>query len=271
MEVFIFVVLFVAGCVFLYFIMFIMSLLDDISIFLFQKPLYIHLYFNLKKISEQEKAILRQNFPFYVNLSEKHKCYFHHRLASFNEKYAFIPRENFTIDKEVQTLVAGTYVMLTFGMRFYLINSFDKIIIYPEEYYSTHTEQYYKGEFNPRMKAVVFSWKDFKEGYEIDNDNLNLGIHEFSHVVHYHCSRSSDGSSLAFRKQYEKLYKEVNHPPNKQRIIDSNYFRIYAYTNQYEFISVIIEHYFETPQEFNSVFPELFLSVSLMLNHKHKI
>ena len=164
MEVFIFVVLFVAGCVFLYFIMFIMSLLDDISIFLFQKPLYIHLYFNLKKISEQEKAILRQNFPFYVNLSEKHKCYFHHRLASFNEKYAFIPRENFTIDKEVQTLIAGTYVMLTFGMRFYLINSFDKIIIYPEEYYSTHTEQYYKGEFNPRMKAVVFSWKDFKEG-----------------------------------------------------------------------------------------------------------
>lgn len=271
MEFFYFFILFVAGAVLLYFTMFMMSLLDDISIFIFQKPLYIHLYFKLKKVSAEEEAILRQNFPFYIKLSEKHKRYFHHRLASFTEKYTFIPRESFPIDREVQTLVAGTYVMLTFGMRFYLIDSFDKIIIYPEEYFSTHSEQYYKGEFNPRMKAVVFSWKDFIEGYEIDNDNLNLGIHEFSHVLHCHSLRSSDGSSLAFRKQYKKLYKEVNHPPNRQRIIDSNYFRIYAYTNQFEFVSVIIEHYFETPQEFNREFPELFRTVSLMLNHKHRI
>jgi len=269
MELFLLFLLFVIGAVILYFVMFIMSLLDDISILLFQKPLYIHLYINLKKVSQEEESILRQNFPFYEKLSEKHKHYFHHRVASFNQKYTFIAREDFRINKEVQTLVGGTYVMLTFGMRRYLLDSFDKIIIYPEEYYSTHGEQYYKGEFNPVMKAVVFSWKDFRHGYEIDNDNLNLGIHEFSHVVHHHSLRSSDGSSLAFRKHYQKLSKEVNYPHNRQRIIDSDYFRIYAYTNQFEFVSVIIEHYFETPQEFHKEFPELFLNVSLMLNHKH--
>ena len=230
--------------------MFIMSLLDDISIFLFQKPPYIHLYFNLKKVSQQEEAILRQSFPFYVKLSEKHKRYFQHRLASFNEKYIFIPREDFRINKEAQTLVGGTFVMLTFGMRRYLIDSFDKIIIYPDEYYSTQGEEYYKGEFNPRIRAVVFSWKDFVAGYEINNDNLNLGIHEFSHAIHCHSLRSEDGSSLAFKKQFEKINREVNYPANRQRLIDSKYFRIYAYTNVFEFISVIIEHYFETPEEF---------------------
>ncbi len=268
MEVFIFFVLFVAGAILLYFTMFIMSLLDDISIFFFQKPLYIHLYFKLKKVSQQEETILRQKFPFYIKLSERHRRYFHHRLASFNEKYTFIPREDFLINKEVQTLVAGTYVMLTFGMRFYLINSFDKIIIYPEEYYSTHGEKYFKGEYNPLMKSVVFSWKDFLEGFETENDNLHLGIHEFSHVMHYNSLRSSDGSSLAFRKQYKKLFKEVNSSQTRQKLIESNYFRIYAYTNQYEFLSVIIEHYFETPSEFSLEFPELFTTVSLMLNHK---
>jgi len=257
------------GAFFFFFFMFIMSVLDDISIALFHKPLYIHLYLNPKKISPEEASFLRQKFPFYQKLSEKHIVYFNHRLATFKETYQFIPREDFQINREMQTLVAGTYVMLTFGMRRYLINSFDKIIIYPEEYYSSHTEQYHKGEFNPRMKAVVFSWKDFIAGYEIGNDNLNLGIHEFSHVIHHHSLRSDDGSSLAFRKQHDHLLKEVNHPPNRQKLIDSEYFRIYAYTNHFEFISVIIEHYFETPNEFKMQFPELYENVSKMLNHKH--
>jgi Mlc titration factor MtfA (ptsG expression regulator) len=272
MELFIaLIVLFIFGAFLLYSGMFLISLLDDISIALFQKPLYIHFYFKRKKISAQEAFILRQQFEFYTKLSDKHKVFFHHRLASFNKKYQLIPREGFQITNEVQTMIAGTYVMLTFGMRRYLIDAFDKIIIYPEEYYSKHSEDYHKGEFNPRMKAVVFSWKHFTEGYQVDNDNLNLGIHEFSHVIHHHSLRSNDGSSLAFRKHYNQLHEQVNHPPNRQRLIDSEYFRIYAFTNQFEFISVIIEHYFETPNEFEQQFPELFHLVSKMLNHNHKM
>ena len=260
---------FVIGAALLYSFMFIMSFLDDISIALFHRPLYIHLYLNMKNINDDEAAYLRQKFPFYRKLSDKHRGYFNHRMVSFKEKYEFIPREDLQVTKEMQTLIAGTYVMLTFGMRRYLIDSFDKIIIYPSAYYSTQTEQYHKGEFNPRMKAIVFSWKDFVSGFEVNNDNLNLGIHEFSHVIHHHSLRSQDGSSLAFRKHHERLYKEVNHPPNRKKLIDSEYFRIYAYTNHFEFISVIIEHYFETPNEFKSQFPELYDNVSKMLNHKH--
>lgn len=269
MEIILLVILLlplVAGL--LYSGMFVISLLDDISIYLFNKPLYIHLYFRPKKISPEQEYILRQKFQFYKNLTDKQKTYFHHRTASFIEKYQFIPRGNFVVNTEAETLVAATYVMLTFGMRRYLVDAFDKIIIYPEEYLSTQSQEYYKGEFNPRMKAVVFSWKDFIEGHEISNDNLNLGIHEFSHVVHFNSMKNNDASSLTFRKYYTQLSKEVNFPPNKERLIESDYFRIYAYTNQYEFVSVMIEHYFETPIEFRSKFPQLYQNVSRMLNHK---
>lgn len=247
--------------------MFILSILDDLSIFLFQKPLYIHLYLRPRKISPEQEFILRQKFQFYQQLNNRQKIYFHHRIASFTKKYQFIPRQDFVLTKEIETLIAATFIMLTFGMRRYLIDSFDKIIIYPSQYLSTQSQQYYKGEFNPRMKAVVFSWQDFKEGYEISNDNLNLGIHEFSHVIHFHSMQHQDASSLTFKKYYTQLSKEVNHKPNKQMLIESEYFRIYAYTNRYEFISVIIEHYFETPLEFQTKFPKLFQNVSRMLNH----
>lgn len=266
--IFLFVILAIAGSVFLYSIMFFISLIDDICIYLFNKPLYIHFYLKSKKIVPEQEYILRQKFQFYKKLTDKQKKYFHHRIACFTDKYQFIPREDFKVTIEVETLIAATYVMLTFGMRRYLVDAFDKIIIYPKEYLSTQTQEYFKGEFNPRMKAVVFSWKDFLDGYEIDNDNLNLGIHEFSHVVHFHSMKNNDASSLTFRKYYLQLNKEVNHPPNKDRLIESDYFRIYAYTNQYEFVSVMIEHYFETPNEFRNKFPQLFQNVSLMLNHK---
>jgi hypothetical protein len=35
-----------------------------------------------------------------------------------------------------------------FGMRHYLIDVFDKIIIYPQPLFSTITQEYHKGEFN---------------------------------------------------------------------------------------------------------------------------
>lgn len=242
---------------------------DDVSIYFFHKPFYIHFYLRPKEISSEQENILVQQFKFYNQLSERHKVYFRHRMACFIKKYEYIPRDGVVINEEMVTLIAATYVMLTFGMRHYLLTSFDKIIIYPEAYLSTQSQEYYKGEFNPRMKAVVFSWKDFAEGHETSNDNLNLGIHEFSHVVHLHSLKNNDGSSLAFKKHHARLVKEVNHPANRQMLIDSDYFRIYAYTNHFEFISVIIEHYFETPQEFKSRFPQLFHNVSRMLNHKH--
>ena len=251
---------------FCFFLLFILSLFDDIWIAIFQRPLYVHLYLFPKNISEAEQSVLRQKFIFLKKLNDKQRKYFHHRLAVFNKTYQFIPRGDFQITKEVRILISATYIMLTFGMRKFIVDVFDKIIVYPDEYLSTHSEQYHKGEFNPMMKVVAFSWKHFEEGFAMDNDNLNLGIHEFSHVIHYHSIRNNDGSALAFKKHYKAIMNEVKHTPNKQRLIDSNYFRIYAYTNQFEFISVIIEHYFETLEQFKIEFLELYSNVSKMLN-----
>jgi Mlc titration factor MtfA (ptsG expression regulator) len=243
------------------------NVFEELWIYIFKKPLFIHWYLRNKKITPEQEFILRHRFQFYQKLSDKHKRYFHHRLASFIHEYQFIPRNDFAITQEVETLIGATYVMLTFGMRHYLIDSFDKIIIYPEAYYSV-LEQHHKGEFNPRLKAIVFSWQDFVEGYEISNDNLNLGIHEFTHAIQFHSLRKNDVSSLIFRRHYEQLIREVAFPTNRQKLVDSCYFRIYAYTNPYEFVAVIGEHYFETPELFQKEFPQLYENVRRMLNHK---
>lgn len=236
---------------------------------LFNKPFFVHLYFKRKKLSASQIHVLHHNFTFYNALTTNNKRNFEHRVASFIEAYEFHGKDNFLITEEVKLLVASTAVMLTFGMRTYLFDVIDKIIIYPSEYYSTTNEAYHKGEFNPRMKAVVLSWEDFNKGFEITNDNLNLGIHEFTHVLNFHGLKNEDASAIVFARMFEQINKAVLLPQNKERLIQSNYFRVYAYTNQFEFLAVIIEHFFETPTKFKEEFPELFNDVCIMLNYRN--
>ena len=253
---------------FVFFLRAIFKFLEYAFGLVFGKPFFVHFCPFPKKISPNARHFLNTQFQFYIRLSDKKKIYFEHRIACFLDKYEFIGRENFVITEEMKVYVAATYTMLSFGMRKYLCEVFDKIIIYPSIYFSMITKQYHKGEFNPNTKAVVFSWEDFQKGFDISSDNLNLGIHEFAHVLHHQGNRSNFGSAVLFSRMYSQINKEVSEVTFREQLIQSHYFRIYAFTNQFEFLAVILEHYFETPLEFEMRFPDLYKKVSLMLNMK---
>lgn len=242
-------------------------IVEPVYAFFFRKPIYVHFYPFPSKLTLAQLHVLHNEFDFYKKLSPKQKVYFEHRVATFINKYTFYGKEGLQITDQMKVLIAATAVMLTFGMRNYLFTIINKIIIYPDVYYSNMNKAYHKGEFNPRMEAVVFSWKDFLEGYEISNDNLNLGLHEFSHVMHFQGLKNTDTSATIFATAYQEIIEQVKRPMNYKRLIDSNYFRIYAYTNEFEFIAVILEHFFETPSRFKNEFPELFEKVKEMINY----
>ncbi len=252
-----------------YFSWFIVArILEPIYIMIFNRPLYLYFYPVLKKASDAQRKILNDNVPFYRRLSPRRKKFFEHRIVDFIESYAYYGKNGLILTDEIYVMVASAYVMLTFGMRNFKTDVFNKIIIYPDSYHSTINDVLHNGEFNPMLKAVVFSWKHFREGFQVGSDNLNLGIHEFAHVLHFHGFKKNDRSAEIFADEYVKLMKEVKHPANAQRLIDSDYFRIYAYTNEYEFLAVILEHFFETPRDFEKEFPRLFKNVKRMINYQ---
>ena len=241
---------------------------EPIYILIFKKPVFLYWYPFPKKLSINQEYTLENEFPFYKKLSPKKKIYFKHRLKSFLIKYQFIGKENIFVTDEMKILIAGSYVMLTFGLRNYLVQVFDKIIIYPKVYLSTVNQTYHKGEFNAKMKAVVFSWEDFKLGHDIVNDNLHLGLHEFTHALHFHCLRSKDPSAVIFFDEFNNVVQYYKDKVLLAQLIEKKYFRDYAYENQFEFLSVVLEHYFSTPEEFKDKHPALFDSIVTMINHK---
>ncbi|MFI1770491.1 zinc-dependent peptidase [Thalassobellus citreus] len=233
----------------------------------YKKPLYNHFYISLRKIDETQKRILQEQFSFYKKLNDKEKKYFEHRVASFIKDKDFISREGLIITDEKKVLISATAVMLTFGFRDFYIGLISKIVIYTKAFYSKTNDAYHKGEFNPKLKALVLSWEDFQEGYKIDNDNLNLGIHEFTHAIHLNSIKYRDISSTIFKDSFKELSVLLTSEEGlKERLTKSEYFRGYAYTNQFEFLAVVIENFIETPQDFRSEFPLIYGKIKQMLN-----
>ena len=235
--------------------------------FLFDRNPAVHRARRKRKLSRLQKEILVKEVDFYRRLSATHQEYFEHRLSTFIKTYTFIGRDGYEVNAETKVLLGASYTMLTFGKRKYITDVFDKIIVYPDIFRSTVTGKMHKGEFNPHIRTVVFSWKHFLEGNRIKNDNLNLGIHEFTHIVHIKSMKRRDESSVVFKKEYKNLMNYLqNNKQVRDKIIASKYFRTYAFENQYEFIAVLVENFIETPKEFKSNFPRIYRKIKRMLN-----
>ena len=187
-------------------------------------------------------------------------------MIRFISNHDFKSRGGIEITEEIKLLIAATAIKVSFGYRKYLFSIIDTIIVYPKDYFSNITNQQHKGETNPRYKAVVFSWEDFKEGLKIENDNLNLGLHEFTHAMQFSFKNKQSTSASYFKRNYNDLLYFLEDKNEQKKLINSGYLRAYAFENQYEFLAVLVEHYFETPQEFSQKLPEVFNYVRRILN-----
>jgi len=250
------------------FLSFIIWSLDAVYVFFYGKPVLVHSYFRKKTLTFQQQIILRNQVEFYKKLSVARQHSFEHRLADFIETYQFIGRGGYEVTDETKVVIGAVYVMMTFGMRKYLTTVFNKIVVYPSQFHSKAHNRKHKGEFNFRYKTIVFSWEDFVRGAAVENDNLNLGVHEFTHTLSFHGKISKDYSAKNFNKMHQEILKYIKTPENAKKIISKNYFRKYAYTNSLEFMAVMMEYFFESPVEFQERFPELYFKVVKMINYK---
>ncbi|WP_397363701.1 zinc-dependent peptidase [Olleya sp. R77988] len=234
---------------------------------IFKKPLFNHLYFRLKKLTPKQFSVLKNEYSFYKKLTPKYQQYFEHRVAKFINTNQFVAKEDLIVTDQMKVLVAATAIMLTFGYRKYKIKLLDKVLLYPKAFYSNTNQELHKGEFNPAYNAIVFSWEDFLEGYLIENDNYNLAIHEFVHAIHIDNLQERGPKAAIFLNSFADIVNYLeNNESYKAQLVASEYFREYAYTNQFEFVSVLIETFIETPSQFKSQFPEIYIKVKQMLN-----
>ncbi len=211
------------------------------------------------------RDILEKYFPFYRQLDDPNQNRFAQRVANFIYGKRFIPRNIDEITVEARVLIAATAVQLTFGLTNVYLQHFNKILVYPNDYYSSITKKYHKGEVNPRFGIIVISWQSFVEGFVSPGDAVNVGLHEMAHALRLeNLIRSADYKFF----DADLIQKFDEHAMALCRVANwsETFFRPYACANEHEFFAVAVENFFERPREFKHAIPELYSILSKLLN-----
>ena len=216
--------------------------------------------FLLRKLEKKYKIYLLKYFPFYKALTEKQKVTFEKRVQKFIDLKQFIPRGGIKeVTPEMKAMIAGSAIQLTFGYPNVYFRHFKRILIYPDNYYSTITRKYHKGEVNVRG-LIVLSWKEFHAGFLNPSDGINLGLHEMAHalrLINIVANKEFNFYDKKIMKRFDKEAKiEMDRIRNSMQ--GPSVFRDYSITNHEEFFAVAVELFFERACIFKEYNPKLY-------------
>lgn len=245
-------------------IIFGLKIIEDIFLFSFGDQYFTNL--PLTRVNPKYRPVLSSKCAYYQALSAKDKIKFEKRIVYFLKRNKFHARQLPEVTLEMRVLIASSAVQLTFGLPAMYFPLFNKVLVYPDSYYSEIFKRYHKGECNPRHKMIVFSWKNFEEGYADSEDGINLGLHEMAHALELENmihNKEYDFLDWDAHKNWIYLAREEMEKIN-QGI--PHFFRPYAGVNRQEFFAVCIENFFERPLEFKTQLPDLYYYTSKMLN-----
>ena len=205
-------------------------------------------------------------FRIISNSGNSDKAKFEQKVCYFLYGKRFIPRNVDEVTIEAKVLIAATAVQLTFGLSNVYLRHFNKILVYPDDYYSAHSRRFHKGEVNPMFGIIVLSWQSFVDGFIYPNDASNLGLHEMAHALRLENVIRNEEYQFFDQDLLEKFDDYAHKICNQIENWTDTYFRPYACANEHEFFAVAVENFFERPNELKEAMPELYDILCKLLN-----
>jgi hypothetical protein len=182
----------------------------------------------------------------------------------FNEK-RFEARIIEQVTFRMRTVISCYAAQLTFGLPDIRLVHFKTIIVYPQSYRSTITNQFHKGEANPNG-AVIFSWKDLTEGHNAASDGVNLGMHEFAHALRLENVTIDAETDFLDRAALGRFNTLAEREMSRMRMFSNDHFlRAYGAENPQEFFAVCVENFFERPAVFSEQLPDVYDTLTQIL------
>lgn len=209
-------------------------------------------------------AFLENKIVYYKHLNDEGKARFIYRLLKFNASKRYEGREGLTISEEIKLMVGAAAVQLTFGFKHYKIDQLNTIWIYPSTFYSKLYNKSFKGATAPTGRMFL-SAKHIEEGFIFPFDGVNLGIHEMSHALMLSIEYAAKVDHR-FAVYYEEWHNISNHAYTALKNKQDSILRKYGGVNEDEFFAVSVEHFFESPEEFQKALPNVYNHLCLLLN-----
>jgi Mlc titration factor MtfA (ptsG expression regulator) len=215
-------------------------------------------------VPQAYRDTLQKYFKFYQALSPSSQAIFEQKVTLFIYGKQFIPRDIDEVTVEAKVLIAASAVQLTFGLPDYPLRHFNRILVYPNDYYSRITRRFHKGEVNPMFGIIVLSWQSFVDGYIEPHDAFNLGLHEMAHALRLETLMRKTATILD-EDVFDELDEHAERVCQQMETAASNVIRPYACRNKHEFFSVAVENFFERPTELYAELPQVYAILAKIL------
>lgn len=199
---------------------------------------------------------LNHRYAYYTVLPWSLKVKFLKLARDHYEYFEFIPRERLKLTRAMKAIISCAASQLLLFLPAKGLSFYKRILVYPDYYNSCITNRRHKGEVNPGLKTIVFSWRGIAEGLKQEDDGINLLLHEFAHALWLeHKLMDYDVFDHDVIAEFER-YAE-----NEMTYLQANtehFFRKYAFDNIEEFFAVAVENFFERPVAFQQQQPGLY-------------
>jgi Mlc titration factor MtfA (ptsG expression regulator) len=215
-------------------------------------------------------TILRTRVAFYNTLSETEKERFRHEITIFLAEKRITPIKT-RIDETTRVLVAASAIIPIFGFPEWEYDDLGEILIYPSSFdddYQFSSGRKILGVVHsrgPLSNVMILSKPDLHDGYTHATDMLNVGIHEFAHVIDK-ADGAVDGVPATLDASLVKPWLDLVRTKMKEIASGRSDIRPYALKNEQEFFAVVSEYFFENPVKLKHNHPKLYAMLEKIFN-----
>ncbi len=224
----------------------------------------ISLFLSRNRKNECHKNLTKWN-TYYQGLSDANKRSFVIRTLIFQDTTYFDSKPGYEFTIEMKHLICSAFVQITFGLRQDVLDVFNTIFVTPTPYSYKENSALFNGDVNPFTNRINLVWPVIEKGFVVDDDGMNLAIHEFGHCLLIENFRQSylartfnEGDLRAWKKLATEKIPLIGE--GKYKI-----FRRYGGRNLMELFSVTLEVFFEQPNEFFSYSPKFYRLTCILL------
>ncbi len=225
-----------------------------------------------KPFSKKWRRFLTNNIEFYQNLNAKQRILFEQRIQYFlaTKKISAVSTE---IDDEIRLMVAASAIIPMFAFPDYNYPNLQEVLVYPNgfnEHFETDKDTNIIGMVGNQFMngTMILSKPDLIRSYNLKNQKNNVGIHEFIHLIDKNDGAIDGVPDILIKNSYVtpwlKLVREEMIKIEKGKSDISPY----ALTNNAEFLAVVSEYFFDTPEKFKKEHPKLYEYLTLIFKQK---
>lgn len=218
---------------------------------------------------EKWRSILEEKIAFYSKLNENKKTEFENRVHLFllNVNIVGVGTE---VTHEDRILVASGAIIPIFGFERWHYVNLQEVQLYPDKFVIPETTTMANGlvGWGEMEGKMLLSQKALHHGFDDPNDQRNVAIHEFVHILDKQDGKM-DGVMLTLMKDLDMTpWLYLIHQKIREINDGSSSLRAYGATNQAEFLAVVSEFFFESPEKMKEEHPALYTALDSFFNPK---